>query len=102
MHIRISACESVLLHVSQCFFEGTLKTFLPGTAFLHCSRTEKPLNTLWHRVDNPCCISMADMEEHMDLIIALFQISPEGCSTVCIHAVVHADIQFRLVEESFA
>ena len=63
---------------SSC--QGVLNMFLPATAFVFCSRAERPFNTLWHEISNPLTITYADMEHYLDLILGFFELSPTGCS----------------------
>ena len=57
---------------------GVLKTYLSSSAFLHCSDQKKPLNTLFHEVCDPCNIGYDDLVLYLDLVLALYEKSPEG------------------------
>ena len=57
---------------------GVLKTFLSSSAFLYCSDHKKPLNTLFHEVSDQCNIGFEDLEKYLDLVLALYEKSPEG------------------------
>ena len=64
---------------------GVLKTFIPSSAFLHCSDQKKPFNTLFHQLNDHCNVGLEDLERCLGLVLALFEKSPEGrfCFFVC-------------------
>ena len=64
---------------------GALKLHLPTAAFTHCARARAPDNTLFCDVRNPLRIGFDDMMAYFDLILALFQISPEGNLEAFVH-----------------
>ena len=65
---------AVIMHaggnLSIIIIRGTLTLHLPRDAFIHRSRSLRPCNTLFQKVENHLAISYQDMETHFDLIMA--------------------------------
>ena len=51
-------------------------------AFLKCSQTQRPDNTLFPDIV-AVNVGYTDMVNYMDLILGLFEISPEGHLAIC-------------------
>ena len=81
--LRLFAAECLIerfgyTRACSCHHGGVVKTYLPTSAFLHCSKATKPLNTLFHEIEDQGCVGFADLENYMDLVLALFSESPTG------------------------
>lgn len=63
---------TVLVHWS-----GLLKMYLPATTFIKCAAAKPPLNTLFVDIDSNK-ISYVNLEDYLDLMLALYDLSPEG------------------------
>ena len=92
--------------------QGTIKAYLTTAAFLHCTRSNRPENTLFHQVENPGNVSFEDLEKYLDLVLALFALSPRGylgaygncCSILCCAAGVRVPVYclIGMAEVTFA
>ena len=56
---------------------GAIKLHLPVEAFIACSQTKRPDNTLFPDI---CSFNVgySDLETYLPLILGLFEVSPEG------------------------
>lgn len=54
-----------------------VKLYIPFDALSMCSKTKRPDNTLFPDV-SAFNVGYCDMEKHIDLILALFELHPEG------------------------
>jgi hypothetical protein len=64
-----------------------LKLHLSGQAFIECANKEHGImmcNTLFGKIDCVANIKFHDMMEYLDLLVAMYQLSPEGCFTAII------------------
>jgi hypothetical protein len=50
---------------------------IPSSAFMTCATAPAPLNTLFPDLDSTK-IHFGNLETYLDLVLALFSISPEG------------------------
>ena len=71
---------------------GALKLHLSTAAFTHCARARSPDNTLFCDVRNPTHIGYDDMLAYMELILALFRLSPEGILEAFVHLLPAVDM----------
>lgn len=51
--------------------------YLPATTFIKCAVAKPPLNTLFVDIDSSK-ISYVNLEDYLDLMLALYDLSPEG------------------------
>ena len=66
--------------VSWCWWLawGVVKKHLPSSSFLDCAAATPPLNSLFKDVDSTK-VTYSNLDTYLDLILALFDVSPEGC-----------------------
>ena len=57
---------------------GAIKLHIPGQAFLECAKQKSPGNTLFPDV-RPDQVNFADLQRYLPLVLALYDLSPEGC-----------------------
>ena len=51
--------------------------YLPATTFIKCAAAKPPLNTLFVDIDSSK-ISYVNLEDYLDLMLALYDLSPEA------------------------
>lgn len=58
------------------FIQGALNACLPAEAFIECSSRKPPLNTLFHKIEDICCITYDDLDNYLNLILHLAEHKP--------------------------
>lgn len=73
-------CERLFGHICMDpATSGMIKVHLPHSAFLNCAAaTNDADRTLFPDIPNNQLVNMKDLERHLDLVISMYQLSPEG------------------------
>ena len=66
------------MHAESCTCKyGIIKVHLPSSAFIKCAAAKEAHDTLFEGVD-PRNIKMKEIKEYLDLIVRMYELSPEG------------------------
>jgi hypothetical protein len=52
---------------------------LPSSAFLQCAQAEESHNTLFNGVRDHRNVKYDDLTTYLDLVVRMYELSPEGC-----------------------
>ena len=82
-HIQIPPKQPTWSRNGSCFpmssIRGAIKMHIPASAFARCGTEKPPANILLSHVNAwPLDVSFENMKYYLPLILAMFDISPEG------------------------